>query len=282
MNVKEVLDDARKVLTDSNIEDAPLEAEVLLRDTLKKDRVGLYLALDDELSTEQQNAFRDRLARRLDDEPTAYIIGHREFYGRDFLVDASVLVPRPETELLVEKALEIVRKHRLSVIAEVGTGCGAVAISLALELPHVRVYATDISASALEVARANSRKHGVSDRVRLLSSDLLGALPEPVEMVVANLPYVRESDLPRSGPVSREPRLALDGGTDGLDKIRRLCSQAKAVPGSGGYLLLEVGEGQARAVSAFLRDLFPPAFIEVTPDLSGIDRVVSMMLPWQG
>ena len=279
MNVKEVLDDARKVLTDSNIEDAPLEAEVLLRDTLKKDRVGLYLALDDELSTEQQNAFRDRLARRLDDEPTAYIIGHREFYGRDFLVDASVLVPRPETELLVEKALEIVRKHRLSVIAEVGTGCGAVAISLALELPHVRVYATDISASALEVARANSRKHGVSDRVRLLSGDLLGALPEPVEMVVANLPYVRESDLPRSGPVSREPRLALDGGTDGLDKIRRLCSQAKAVPGSGGYLLLEVGEGQARAVSAFLHDLFPPAFIEVTPDLSGIDRVVSMMLP---
>ena len=279
MNVKEVLDDARKVLTDSNIEDAPLEAEVLLRDTLKKDRVGLYLALDDELSTEQQNAFRDRLARRLDDEPTAYIIGHREFYGRDYLVDASVLVPRPETELLVEKALEIVRKHRLSVIAEVGTGCGAVAISLALELPHVRVYATDISASALEVARANSRKHGVSDRVRLLSGDLLGALPEPVEMVVANLPYVRESDLPRSGPVSREPRLALDGGTDGLDKIRRLCSQAKAVPGSGGYLLLEVGEGQARAVSAFLHGLFPPAFIEVTPDLSGIDRVVSMMLP---
>ena len=279
MNVKEVLDDARKVLTDSNIEDAPLEAEVLLRDTLKKDRVGLYLALDDELSTEQQNAFRDRLARRLDDEPTAYIIGHREFYGRDFLVDASVLVPRPETELLVEKALEIVRKHRLSVIAEIGTGCGAVAISLALELPHVRVYATDISASALEVARANSRKHGVSDRVRLLSGDLLGALPEPVEMVVANLPYVRESDLPRSGPVSREPRLALDGGTDGLDKIRRLCSQAKAVPGSGGYLLLEVGEGQARAVSAFLHGLFPPAFIEVTPDLSGIDRVVSMMLP---
>ena len=279
MNVKEVLDDARKVLTDSNIEDAPLEAEVLLRDTLKKDRVGLYLALDDELSIEQQNAFRDRLARRLDDEPTAYILGYREFYGRDFIVDASVLVPRPETELLVEKALEIVRKHRLSVIAEVGTGCGAVAISLALELPQARVYATDISVSALEVARANSRKHGVSDRVRLLKGDLLEALPEPVEMVVANLPYVRESDLPRSGPVSREPRLALDGGTDGLDKIRRLCIQAQAVPGSGGYLLLEVGEGQARAVSAFLRGLFPPAEVEVTPDLSGIDRVVSVMLP---
>lgn len=278
MNVKEVLDDARRMLTDSDIEDAPLEAEVLLRDTLKKDRVGLYLALDDELSTEQQNAFSDRLARRLDDEPTAYILGYREFYGRDFLVDASVLVPRPETELLVEKALEIVRKHGLSVIAEVGTGCGAVAISLALELPHTMVYATDISASALRVARANSRKHGVSDRVRLLSGDLLDALPEPVEMVVANLPYVRESDLPSSGPVSREPRLALDGGTDGLDKIRRLCIQAKTMPGSGGHLLLEVGEGQARAVSTFLQDLFPPAIVDVVPDLSTIDRIVSVML----
>ena len=279
MNVKEVLDDARKVLTDSNIEDAPLEAEILLRDTLKKDRVGLYLALDDELSTEQQNAFTDRLARRLDDEPTAYILGYREFYGREFIVDASVLVPRPETELLVEKALEIVRKHTLSVIAEVGTGCGAVAISLALELPHARVYATDISASALKIARANSRKHGVSDRVRLLSGDLLDALPGPVEMVVANLPYVRKPDLPRSGPVSREPRLALDGGTDGLDKIRRLCIQAKGLSGPGGFLLLEVGEGQAGTVSTFLHDLFPPARVDVTPDLSGIDRVVSLMLP---
>jgi release factor glutamine methyltransferase len=279
MNVKEVLDDARRMLTDSNIEDAPLEAEVLLRDTLKKDRVGLYLALDEELSTEQQNAFRDRLARRLDDEPTAYILGYREFYGRDFLVDASVLVPRPETEVLVEKALEIARKHRLSVIADVGTGCGAVAISLALELPQARVYATDISSSALRVARTNCRKHDVSDRVRLLSGDLLEVLPERVEMVVANLPYVSESDLPSSGPVSREPRLALDGGIDGLDKIRRLCIQAKTMPGSGGHLLLEVGDGQARAVSTFLQDLFPPALVDVIPDLSSIDRVVSSILP---
>ena len=279
MTVRDVLADARRTLAGGSIEDAPLEAEVLLRDTLKKSRAELYLALDDDLSAEQRTAFWTRLARRLDGEPTAYILGCREFYGRDFVVDASVLVPRPETELLVEEAVDIARTHRLSVIAEVGTGCGAVAITLALELPRARVYAIDISSSALEVARGNSRKHGVAGRVCLLAGDLLDALPEPVEMVVANLPYVRESDLPRTGPVSREPRLALDGGADGLDKIRRLCRQAKGVLGCGGHLLLEVGKGQAGTVSAFLHGIFPSARIDVTPDLSGIDRVVRLMLP---
>ena len=279
MIVRDALADARRVLADGRIEDAPLEAEVLLRDALKKSRAELYLALDDDLSGEQRTAFWALLARRLDGEPSAYILGYREFYGRDFLVDASVLVPRPETELLVEEAVNIARTHRLSVVAEVGTGCGAVAITLALALPHARMYAIDISSSAVEVARANSRKHGVAESVRFLAGDLLDALPEPVEMVVANLPYVRESDLSGTGPLSREPRLALDGGTDGLDKIRRLCHQVKGVLGSGGHLLLEVGKGQAGTVTAFLHDLLPSARIDVTPDLSGIDRVVRLMLP---
>ena len=255
MIVRDALADARRVLADGRIEDAPLEAEVLLRDALKKSRAELYLALDDDLSGEQRTAFWALLARRLDGEPSAYILGYREFYGRDFLVDASVLVPRPETELLVEEAVNIARTHRLSVVAEVGTGCGAVAITLALALPHARMYAIDISSSAVEVARANSRKHGVAESVRFLAGDLLDALPEPVEMVVANLPYVRESDLSGTGPLSREPRLALDGGADGLDKIRRLCHQVKGVLGSGGHLLLEVGKGQAGTVTAFLHDL---------------------------
>ena len=279
MTVGDALADARRVLADGRIENAPLEAEVLLRDALKKSRAELYLALDDDLTGEQRTAFRTRLARRLSGEPTAYILGYREFYGRDFLVDASVLVPRPETELLVEEAVDAARTHRLSAIAEVGTGCGAVAITMALELPHAQVYAVDISSSALEVARVNSRKHGVADRVRFLAGDLLDALPGPVEMVVANLPYVRKSDLPGTGPLSKEPRLALDGGADGLDKIRRLCRQATGVLGSRGHLLLEVGKGQAGTVTAFLHDLFPSARIDVTPDLSGIDRVVRLMLP---
>lgn len=278
MTVREALADARRVLAGGNIEDAPLEAEILLRDALKKSRAQLYLALDDELGPEQHTGFRRRLARRLDNEPTAYIVGHREFYGRDFRVNSSVLVPRPETELLVEKTLEIARKHRLSVIAEVGTGCGAIAISLALELPDVRVYATDVSISALRIARGSCGKHGVTGRVRLLAGDLLDALPEPADIIVANLPYVRESDLPRTGPLSREPRLALDGGADGLDKIRRLCHQVGGKVRPGGHLLLEVGMGQAAPVTALLRELFPSARVDVAQDLSGIDRVVSLAL----
>ena len=278
MTVRDALADARKVLAGGGVEDAPLEAEVLLRDALKLSRVELYLALNENLDPEQHAAFWERMTRRLDGEPTAYILGRREFYGRDFLVDDSVLVPRPETELLVEAAIEAARANRVSLMADVGTGCGAVAITLALELPRATVYATDVSPAALEMARANARGYGVEDRVRFLRGDLLDALPGPVEMVVANLPYVRESDLPRTGRLSWEPRLALDGGADGLDGIRRLCLQAKAVLGSGGRLLLEVGEGQATTVIAFLRGLFPSARVDVTPDLSGINRVVSMVL----
>jgi len=278
VTVKEVLADARRVLAESSIEEASLEAEVLLRDALRKKRAELYLALDDELTPQQRDAFRERLARRLGGEPTAYIVGYREFYGREFLVGPSVLIPRPETELLVGRALEIARQHPVSALAEVGTGCGAVAISLALELPECTVYATDVSAAALEVARANCQKHGVTDRVSLLPGDLLETLPEPVDLIVANLPYVRECDVPRTGPVSREPRLALDGGADGLEQIRRLCWQIEGGMRPGGCLLLEIGMGQAGPVTAFLRGLFPSARTDVTPDLGGIDRVVSLML----
>ncbi|HEY91829.1 MAG TPA: peptide chain release factor N(5)-glutamine methyltransferase [Dehalococcoidia bacterium] len=277
--MKEVLDNARRELTGGNIEDAALEAEVLLRDTLEKDRAQLYLALDDELSTEQQTAFRTRLKRRLNDEPTAYILGYREFYGRDFLVSPAVLVPRPETELLIETVLQAVKKGSHSTIAEVGTGCGVIAVSLALELPGVKIYATDISAPALEIARANSRKHGVADRISFLRSDLLETLSGTVDIVVANLPYIRESDLPVSGPVSREPRLALNGGEDGLEQIYRLCRQVKDRISSGGYLLLEVGQGQAVEVTTFLKGLLPAATIDVMQDLAGIDRVISLMFP---
>ena len=279
MNVKEVLGDARKKLTRGNIEDAVLEAEILLRDTLEKDRAQLYLALDDELSPEQQTAFRTRLNRRLNDEPTAYILGYREFYGRDFIVSPAVLIPRPETELLVEAVLRLVKKDKFSVIAEVGTGCGAIAVSLALELPYVKIYATDISVPALEIAKTNSNKHGVAERISFMHCDLLGTLPELPDIVVANMPYIRKSELPFSGPVSREPRLALDGGNDGLEQIRRLCRQVKGRISSGGYVLLEVGQGQAVNVKDLLKELLPATTVDVIRDLAGIDRVISFILP---
>ena len=274
MTLKQALTRAREILTANNIEDAPLECELLLRHSLKISQVQLYLDLDRELSPKQGETFWALIERRLNGEPTAYITGHREFYGLDFYVDPHVLIPRPETELLVEKALNLAQNHPVSTIAEIGTGCGAIAISLALKLPEAKIYATDISAPALKVALFNCRKHRVVDRICLLQGNMLDPLPEPVDLIITNLPYVRELELPN--PANFEPLLALDGGSDGLEKIRQLCRQVKDKLRPKGCLLLEIGQGQKRAVTTFLRSLFPSSKIEVAPDLSGIDRVVSL------
>jgi release factor glutamine methyltransferase len=273
MSLKQALGHARGILAQENIDDAPLEGELLLRHVLGISRTQLYLDLDRELNPEQEEAFRQLVERRLNGEPITYITGHREFYGLDFYVDPRVLIPRPESELLVEEALGLAQNHPLSTIAEVGTGSGAIAISLALSLPETRIYATDISASALEVAQLNCQRHGVADRVYLLQGNMLDPLPAPVDLIIANLPYVRKSEL---DGVRFEPRLALDGGSDGMEKIRQLCRQAVGRLRPGGFLLLEIGQGQGEAVTTLLNTLFPGGKIRLTPDLSGIERVVSL------
>jgi len=276
VTLKQALSRAREILIADNIEDASLESELLLRHTLNISRVQLYQDLDCELSSKQEETFWNLIKRRLAHEPTAYIIGHREFYGLDFHVNPSVLIPRPESELLVEKALSLAQSHNMSTIADIGTGCGTIAISLALNLPHAKIYATDISASALEVTLINCQKHGVVNRIHLLQGDMLNPLPEPVDLIIANLPYVKESEIDALG---FEPTLALSGGADGLKKIHQLCQQVSSKLHPTGYLLLEIGQGQGRAVTALLHNLFPYAKIEVAPDLGGIDRVVSLHLP---
>ena len=279
MTLKQAFSHAREILIANNIEDATLESELLLRHTLKISRVQLYLDLDYELNSKEEETFWHLIERRLSGEPAAYITGHREFYGFDFYVDPSVLIPRPESELLVEKALKLAQNRTMSTIAEIGTGCGAIAISLALNLPQTKIYATDISASALKVALFNCQKHGVVNRICLLQGDMLDPLPEPVDLIIANLPYVKESELSPIYSANSEPLLALNGGSDGLEKIRQLCRQANNKLCPDGYLLLEIGQGQRKAITASLGSLFPQAKIEVTPDLGGIDRVVSLTLP---
>ncbi len=279
MTIKEALSRAREILAANSIEDPSLESELLIRHVLNIDDVRLYLQLECELIPEEEKEFWHLIERRFKREPTAYIVGHREFYGFDFCVDPNVLIPRPESELLVEKALKLAQKHVLVTIAEVGTGSGAIAISLALNLPQAKIYATDISAAALKVALLNCHKHGVVNRVSLLFGDMLAPLPEPVDLIVANLPYVRTAELLQISALTFEPSLALNGGPDGLEKIRRLCAQISGKLRPSGYLLLEIGQGQEGAVTAFLKSLFPSAKIEVTADLSGIDRVVSLALP---
>ncbi|MFC1965834.1 peptide chain release factor N(5)-glutamine methyltransferase [Chloroflexota bacterium] len=279
MTLKQALSHAREILGANNVEDTSLESELLLKYTLKINRVQLYLELDNELNLEDEQTFWHLVKRHLSGEPTAYITQNREFYGLDFYVDPNVLIPRPESELLVEKAIELAQNNTVSTVADIGTGCGAIAISLALSLPQAKIYATDISGAALEVALFNCQRHGVVDRVRLLAGDMLDPLPEPVDLMVANLPYVMESELSGVNTLNFEPSLALNGGSDGLEKIRKLCNQISDKLYPGGYLLLEIGQGQSRAVATFLHGLFPLAGIEVIPDLGGIDRVVSLILP---
>jgi release factor glutamine methyltransferase len=274
LNLKQALRRARDILTESNVEDASLEGELLLRHTLKIDRVQLYIDLERELIPQQEETFRRLLERRLQGEPAAYITGRREFYGLDFEVNPAVLIPRPESELLVEKALSIAENRPLFTIADIGTGSGAIAVSLAVNLPHTVIYAADISAAALKVTRLNCLKHSVADRVRLLQGNLLEPLSEPVDLIVANLPYVRESEL---NP-GLEPPLALDGGADGTESIEQLCRQAGDKLKPGGWLLLEIGQGQREAVTAILHNIFPEGEVEVIPDLAGIDRVVVLSL----
>lgn len=278
MTLKQVLGRAREVLARNNIEESHLEAEVLLRHALEIDRAELYAGLDRELNSLQEEKFRALLQRRLGGEPIAYITGHREFYGLDFYIDRCVLIPRPETELLVAKAIELAQARAIAAVADVGTGCGAIAVTLARHLPLLQIYASDVSADALEVARINGTKHGVSDRIRLLHGDMLEPLPEPVDLIMANLPYVTKPEIVRSGLADFEPQVALDGGTDGLDKIRRLCEQAAGKLNPRGGILLEIGQGQHRMVTDWLQRRFPSASLETIPDLQGIERVISLCL----
>jgi len=285
MTLKQTLSRARKILATNNIENAPLECELLLRYVLSISRVQLYLDLDSELSPEQEATFWQLIERRLSHEPTAYITRQCEFYGLDFYIDPRALIPRPESELLVEAALKFASQHPAGkdyphLIAEVGTGSGAIAIALARHLPWAKIYASDLSAAALEVANINCQRHGVGNQVQLLLGNMLEVLPEPVDLIVANLPYVRDSEIEKLSPEIQkyEPRLALAGGEDGLDKVRQLCRQAGDWLRPKGCLLLEIGQEQGGEVTTFLRSLLPSANVEVMPDLSSIERLVSLRL----
>ncbi len=278
MTLKQVLYRARQILTENGIEDAALEGELLLRHVLGIDRARLYSEPDRELGSEQEAEFWHLLQRRLGGEPSAYITGHREFYGLDFYIDRRVLIPRPETELLVAEAVRLVQAGNIAAVADIGTGCGAIAISLVRHFPGLKIYASDVSADALEVARINCEKHGVADRVQLLHGDMLVPLPEPVDLITANLPYVGEKEITASGLADFEPRLALDGGADGLDKIRHLCQQGRDKLRPQGVILLEIGQGQGGTVTDLLRRHFPAASVAVISDFQGIERVIRLCL----
>jgi len=234
------------------------------------------LRLEEELPPEKEKQFQEFIQRRRAGEPLAYIIGHKEFFGLDFFVAPGVFIPRPETEILVEKALELAQSFPPDLLlADVGTGCGAIAISLALRLPEAQVYATDVSPEALEAAQRNCRRYGLENRIQFLQGDLLQPLPRPVHLMLANLPYVPEEELPHLQEEIRhfEPPGALAGGVGGLDLIKALLPEARSKLLPGGAIILELAPGQTSKLAELVRESFPQAEVEIVRDLSGLERV---------
>jgi len=283
MTSSEILYLASHILSMDRIDDASIEAELLLCHVLGISKTRLYSEPQRLLTSAEINHLWHLLQRRLSHEPTAYILKCCQFYGINFYIDNRVSIPRPETELLVEKAVEFA-KQRFSpgnpIIADIGTGSGNIAISLALAFPKAKIYATDISASALEVAGMNCQHHKLDSQVELLQGNLLEPLPQRVNVIVANLPYIKDSKLKALSPeiINFEPIIALAGGEDGLDKIRCLLAQIPGKICPEGCLFLEVGQDQDRVASSIVNNYFPKVSIELIPDLSGINRVVKVIL----
>ena len=262
-------------------------AEVLLAHVLGLSRLDLYLRYDQPLTAEELSRFKTLMVRRREGEPVAYLTGHREFWSLDFLVTPGVLIPRPETEILVTAAVESAkdflatqnqRPTRSPWGVEIGIGSGAVVVSLAMELPQLNWLALDLSAAALATARDNARRHGVAERLHLVRGDLVSGLKpgERFVLMVANLPYVPRAEweqLPKDIK-DYEPPQALLGGEDGLDLIRVLTRQAHLYLQPGGCLALEVGAGQAEHVRGLLQQTGAYLNPEILADYQGIQRVV--------
>jgi release factor glutamine methyltransferase len=256
--------------------DSPrLTAELLLAHVLRTSRVRLYTDLDRPLEPAELATYRGLIARRATGEPTSYLTGVREFYGRPFTVDPRVLVPRPETELLVEAVLQATPEDADLRFLDLCTGTGCVGITLALERPRARVLATELDPGAAEVARANAAALGAADRFEVRNGDLFSPLPDepPLDAVVANPPYVPRGEIPTLSPeVRREPALALDGGPDGLDIVRRIVAAAPRFLRPGGLLALEIGDGQGPAVHALLEGAGYGS-VRIERDLARHDRL---------
>jgi release factor glutamine methyltransferase len=259
-SLRSVLLSGTHLLRREGIENSELDAEVLLRHVLQMEKEQLYMNGDVPISSGQEAEFQKLLLRRLQREPIAYITGHKEFWSLDFVVSPAVLIPRPETELLVEVALHYLKNLRNGSpvrVLDIGTGSGAVAVCLAKEDAAAQIIAVDVSALALNVARDNARHHGVADRIRFLPGDLFAPvepLRETFNLIVSNPPYIRSGELPRLAPeICRwEPAVALDGGIDGLHACRRIIEEGQKYLTTEGAMVLEMGADMGPA----LADLF--------------------------
>jgi release factor glutamine methyltransferase len=274
----EVLDSAATRLREAGVENPFAEAQLLTGQVLRLERATLLAHPEYRVGEIELARIEARLERRVKREPFAYVVGEREFYGRTFLTDRRALVPRPETELLIETALNTLRQVvGRPLIVDVGTGTGCIAVTLALELPTARVLATDLSAEALALAAINVERFNVTDRVQLLRGNLLSWLQGPVDLVAANLPYVPSEAFGELAPEVRdyEPRLALDGGPGGARLIERLIGEA--AQRRIGVLLAELDSRHAERVLSMARKAWPGRPAEILADLAGRPRLLRVV-----
>jgi release factor glutamine methyltransferase len=274
--VTKLLNWTTNYLERSKIDDPRFEAELLLAHCLGLSRLNLYLKFEQLLSTEELGHFKALLQRRTKHEPLAYITNSQPFMSLDFYVDRHVLIPRPETELLVETGIELVRSSELGVrrIADVGTGSGCIAICLAKYLQNVEVIAIDSSPEALKISEKNAKTHQVLDKCQFVEGNLLGPLTAPVDLIIANLPYIPTQTIETLQPEVKdwEPRQALDGGPDGLTYIKQVIEQAPSHLNPNGYLFMEIGFDQGDKVQSMAEGHYQN--IKIVKDLAGLDRIL--------
>ncbi len=285
MKLRESWVRATQLLSEESVSDPAIEAEAMVRHATALDRAGFFASLNDEVAAAAQGRIDGLVERRSSGEPLFYMLGHREFYGLELYVDAAVLIPRQETELLVDLALQHCRQYagrRLTVL-DVGTGSGAIAVALACHLPSATVHATDSSREALLVADANMKRHNLSDRVHLVQTDLLGCLNTTVDVIVSNPPYIASEDIGGlADEVRQEPRSAIDGGMDGLGPTARLLIQAQGHIRPGGLVLVETDPQHIERAIQLGRDAFPDALVWYERDLLGMPRVIVVGVPPYG
>lgn len=280
LTIRDALQTARQRLTVDP--DPPgLDAQVLLCAVLGVERAHLFTHPEQTLTADQQRQFDAFLTRRAAGEPVAYLVGRRGFYDLEFIVTPDVLIPRPETEHLVEQALAYLAVNPSAQVVDVGTGSGAIAVTVAAHAPAATIYAVDISAAAVNIARRNAEANRVADRITFFEGDLLTPLIErhlKVDAVLANLPYIASDVLPTLAVSKHEPHLALAGGGDGLVLVRQLLAQMPSVCRPGALALLEIGADQGAASLALARSNLNLTSAEVLPDYAGHDRLLQLRL----
>ncbi|MFB0528128.1 MAG: peptide chain release factor N(5)-glutamine methyltransferase [bacterium] len=289
--VLEILDKVTRYLKRKGIPEPRIDAEVLLAHVLKIERLEIYLNLDCQVTEKELSAYKKLIERRIRREPVAFIIGHKEFMGLKFFLNRDVLIPRPETEILVEKVIEKLQNIKKSksygyerdnspVIVDLCTGSGNIAISLARNIASCKIYATDISEGAIQVARKNAKFHNVKGKIEFLLGDLFSPLEKlssnlAVDFIVSNPPYVKSKDLVLLPPeIKKEPLSALEGGNEGLNFYQRIIPEALKYLIDGGYLIMEIGDYQGKAVVNLIKkekQFYPPQLVK---DYAGLDRVV--------